>query len=108
MAKTLETFTGKRSMNYCTNPLVDVEILVDEPRRDYKTGEVLEARPYRTAYGQGFRYYRADGEESYTVGPMCAYCGTTDPTLVRYTQEAWYDKIGCSRCGGVTGHAIGD
>lgn len=119
MTTTLEKFAGAKRENYCTLPTIDVEIidpaslcgakhLVDgvftpcfKPIVD--TGET-------TTWGDP-AYGHADGSnagEYVAHSTRCSYCGTNDPSLVKYRQHAWYDAVECERCGGVSGYGIGD
>lgn len=106
MANTLEAFAGHTSPNYCTLPTVDVEILPDV--RHCKTcTHVVSFNPRVGAVGV-WVHDTADAPEHGSIQPTsrCAYCHSEDSVV--FIQHAWYDAIECSRCGGVTGFAIGD
>lgn len=126
---TFEKFAGQRAGNYSSNPTVDVEIL-DGPTmcgaRESDGSRCLrpivrdhEAQPTYMAYwkhadvegpGPALNHHLRDGAAYSLIGPTtrCSYCGTQDPTEVTFHQRSWSDETECTRCGGVTGYAIGD
>jgi len=109
MTTTFEKFKGMQAGNYCTNPRIDVEI-IDDPTR------CNEPTCGRTIIKTGDSYWpkwvhedTGDSDGHYVCPrASCRYCGTNDPQYVGVHQYAWYDATECSRCGGVTGYALGD
>jgi len=105
---TLAHFAGKQSRNYSQNPTINVEILTDETRHCSTCGEpALRTNP-ENLYGLPEYAHVEPTLESHriTLRAVCAYCGSDEHIVAR--QHAWYDAAECSRCGGVTGWAIGD
>lgn len=106
MATTFKKFNDNRPGNYCTYPKLDVEILPDVHNCE-TCGEMVEyvsAPNGRYPYGSWEHVSATD----HTAQPKtrCRYCHNENG--VKFTQEAWYDRTSCPRCGGVTGYAIGD
>lgn len=106
MATTFETYAGQRAANYSTLPRVDVEILPDEHHCE-RCGERVAYDPKAGTFG---RWVHAEGDQAgghrATARLRCSYCHTDDG--VTFTHQAYSDATSCTRCGGVTGFAIGD
>lgn len=110
MTTTLTAFAGKQARNYSSNPRIDVDIIpVDERKPHCSTCgvEVIRLNP-TDLYGipQYAHTEQVETPHHISIRACCAYCGSDES--VKAIQHAWYDAIECSRCGGVTGYAIGD
>lgn len=106
---TLAEYGGKQARNYSRMPTIDVPIIENEYRHCANCGEAVyrEAGTWSTVLG---RTLHLDGTDEHyvTARPKCAYCGTDDPAEVSFHQRNWSDETECTRCGGITGYAIGD
>jgi len=114
-----EAFAGKPRANYCSHPTLDVEILPREyvgsvedcesPEVVYiAEGWVTPREGENPVYRRGGFVHVEAGQHNHEAlpKPMCRYCNGTE--CLTFTHEAWYDKTECSRCGGISGFAIGD
>lgn len=101
MATTLATYKGVERRNYCTFPSIDVEIL-PATRHCLCGAEVVfdQAARWFVHTDGGVADHRVDARL------QCSYCHAEEGVV--YCQHAWFDAVECSRCGGVTGFAVGD
>jgi hypothetical protein len=106
MTTTFQKFTHNNVGNYSTRPSIDVDIL-DEARVCETCDKVVVWDSKGGEFGWG-GWVHEDGSNDHPARavPQCRFCGGQG--TVSYRQEAWYDATDCSRCGGVSGYAIGD
>lgn len=106
MANTLEAFAGATSHNYCTLPTLDVEVLPSVRHCETCTAPVT-FDPSIGHFG-AWKHTSAEAPEHGRIAlkSQCAYCHSEED--VTFIHHAWYDAVECSRCGGVTGFAVGD
>lgn len=109
---TLQTYAGQRAGNYSSLPSIDVEVL-PEVHHCETCGEAVVYNAGGYTLGGGWEH--VDTAKAWEAKPHrpqarlgCGYCHTDDPTHVQFVQANWSDETRCSRCGGVTGYAIGD
>lgn len=108
MPSVLSVFAGKRAGNYCTNPTKDVEV-VYEPHHCAGCGEEVFYNRSAGSVGNWEHTVEQPEPRHYCMPrPHCQFCGTDERGSVEYKAYAWYDATECSRCGGVTGYALGD
>lgn len=109
MTTTFEKWKGAERPNYCTLPTIDVEIVTPAPACATCDREIKEHPTERNWAGPLWVHADTGEREHYIKHrPTCRYCGTNDKGVVVDRQHAWHDARECSRCGGVSGYAIGD
>lgn len=107
MTTTFEKWSGTQRGNYCTLPTKDVEI-VELEKYCVRCGVLLRWNP-KGFHGWGEWEHAYPALCTYSEAPLtCRYCGCNDPNLVKYRQMSYSDETHCARCGGVSGHGIGD
>jgi hypothetical protein len=103
----MDKFMDYRVSPYSDKPKQDVEVL-DEPFHCRADGEVITL--IQSSNYDPSKWVHEAGVDctSPWPRPKCAYCGTDEVGVVVDRQHAYHDARECSRCGGVTGFAIGD
>lgn len=118
---TMDVWATKQAGNYCSRPNKDVPILENSEKFCTKCGRSVtyEKTRYRWLHDNGLEECDKNEMLAHTgkpapyagyaqSNPECRYCGTGDPSYSTFKQQSWSDETSCSRCGGVTGYAIGD
>jgi hypothetical protein len=102
---TIEKFPGI-GRDYNTNPTIDVEVLEGPAHCESDGGDIVfDPSAYRWNHAEGFE---CTAPRLPYPRPKCRFCGTDEAGVVVDKQHAWYDARECTRCGGVSGFAIGD
>jgi hypothetical protein len=109
---TLAAWAGKQVTGYDHKPTIDVPVLT--PARHCADATCGAAVEYRAKGSWDGGWVHVDGSAGHYVAPRtsCRYCGVEDGqdgAEVKFdATQAWADLTTCSRCGGVTGRALGD
>lgn len=121
-------YAGTVRHNYCTLPTEDVVILPDTLRCRTCSGRLVRVEDVRTSNGHHqkvsafihetsetelndvYPYLHEVGRPAHLTEPSvrCPYCHTDDPGHVTFVRASYSDETRCTRCGGVSGFAIGD
>lgn len=117
MATTFEQYPPGWYQNYCQRPTQDVPVQPDVHVCANCDDDLTYARKPDGYLGEWRHTDPASTCERPASLKRCIYCrahnGYTydnepDEVVITSTQEAWYDRTHCTRCGGVHGYGIGD
>lgn len=108
MAMTLETYAGKQARNYSSNPTIDVAIVESAAHCNACGGEVVNLTPCTPNSWPLPRWAHVNPTDDHYISPRptCDCCGSDEAATA--SQHNWHDQVACTRCGGITGWAIGD
>lgn len=104
-----EMWSGKTAGNYSNLPTKQVSVLTGAKTICKKCDQPVHY--VKKGYGGNFVHESEDhgcDEVTYSISTPCKYCGTSDPSFQTFKHQAYSDETSCSRCGGVSGYAIGD